>query len=68
MKRYETLGLEERHNDLPHGWKANPELARKRGLHEDYSRLKNEWIRDNPCASPEEITKASRKIADELGI
>ncbi len=67
-RRYETLGLEDRLNDIPHSWTANPQRAKKRGTYEDYNYLKNQWLHDNPCATSEEITRAFRAIANDLGI
>lgn len=34
----------------------------------DYEIRKSEWLRAHPKATPEEITQAFRKIAEELGI
>jgi len=34
----------------------------------EYERLKRQWVRDNPEATPEEYTAAMRRIADECGI
>lgn len=34
----------------------------------EYSRQKNEWVRQNPGASSREIDQAARRIAKELGL
>ncbi len=48
--------------------KAAQATHRRIGNEHDYIRLKNEWLRLNPCASSEEITRAFRAIAHDLGI
>lgn len=41
---------------------------RRLGLEYDYIQAKNDWLDMNPCASPEEIARAFRKIAHDLGL
>ena len=69
VRKQTYAGIENRHHDLPHSWECKPAaVIAKRGRYEDYERLKKEWLHQNPCAGPEDITRAFRKIADELGI
>jgi hypothetical protein len=36
--------------------------------HATYSKQKADWMRANPCATPEQIEAASRAIAERLGL
>lgn len=36
--------------------------------HNEYERLKADWIRRHPEASPDEYTRAMREIAERLGL
>ncbi len=65
-QRYEALGLEQRHYDLPHSWETNPELVAKRGRIEDTRRLMADFKDLNPYASPEQLAAERARIAKEL--
>jgi len=37
-------------------------------IHQNYRRLKQEWLESHPDATPEQIEEESKRIADLLGL